>query len=136
MENDPVSYFDPRGLLRYNKPAPTTVPPSGVTANSLRCLEECLKRAMNMPCLDLLVTGGSEKSGHSKKSHHYKGEAVDIHSSNPVSHSNIMKCAAYCGFGGGWYENYPKTPSRNHWHFQMIPGNGVPALEPWVENKK
>lgn len=48
---------------------------------------------------------------------------------NPVSHNDVMDCAARCGFGAGHFEDYPGE-NRDHWHLQMTPGNGVPALPP------
>ena len=130
VEGDPINWFDPYGLLRYNKPPPKTVPPSGSTLEALKCLESCLQQSSGNSCLDLMVTGGAEKSGHSKNSHHYKGEAVDIAGpkTNPVSHADVMSCAAKCGFGAGQHESFPNNPNRDHWHLQMHPGNGVPPL--------
>lgn len=98
------------------------------TLQSLQCEEQCLQRKTFNPNLDLLVTGGAEQSGHSANSHHYKGEACDVHASNPVEDSDVMSCAAKCGFRAGQFEEYPDNPNRNHWHVQMNSGNGVPNL--------
>jgi len=130
VDGDPISFLDPFGLIHYNKPAPKTVPPTGDTLDALVCVEACLQRRTGDPCLDLLVTGGAETSGHSKNSDHYSGDAVDIAGPryNPVSNSDAMECASECGFGAGQFEHFPKDPNRDHWHFQFTPGNGVPAL--------
>lgn len=78
--------------------------------------------------LDLLITGGAEIAGHSKGSHHSKGEACDIHSSNPITEDDMGRCAPACGFGGGQYERFTSNPNRDHWHLQLTPGNGVPPI--------
>jgi hypothetical protein len=108
-----------------------TVPPEGETFSALVCLETCLKGTTGNVNLNLLVTGGAEKGGHSTKSHHYKGEACDIAGprSNPgVTDGDAKMCAKACGFGAGQFETFPNNPNRNHWHFQLTPKNGVPAL--------
>ncbi len=131
VAQNPLTNSDPTGLIRYNAPAPRTVPVEGETFNALVCLETCLKGATGNLNLDLLVTGGAEKGSHSSKSHHYKGEACDVASprSNPaVTDEDAKMCAKACGFGAGQYETFPNNPNRDHWHFQLTPGNGVPAL--------
>jgi RHS repeat-associated protein len=127
---NPVSYADPWGLIRYNAPAPRTVPVDGETSKKLVCVETCLMGRTRNLSLDLLVTGGAEKAKHSSSSYHYKGEACDISTSNPVSQEDMNSCAASCGFGGGQLELFPKNPNRDHWHLQLTPGNGVPAIGP------
>ncbi|CAH1090967.1 RHS repeat-associated core domain-containing protein [Candidatus Nitrotoga sp. 1052] len=128
---DPLSWVDPLGLLHYNAPAPQTVPVTGATATKLQCVETCLQVATDNPKLDLLITGGTEKKGHSRKSHHKKNEACDIAGPkfNAVSNEDVRECAIQCGFGAGQFEIFPGKPKRNHWHLQITPGNGVPALK-------
>lgn len=120
-----MNWLDPWGLkIIYNKKPPYTVPPSGETLNALECLDECLSPS------DLLVTGGSEKSGHTKGSSHYENKACDIAGDkyNDLPGAKTVKeCAKKCGFTHGQYENYPGT-SRDHWHFQIGPNLGVPGL--------
>jgi RHS repeat-associated protein len=128
--NDPVNFVDPWGLIRHNARPPRTVPLTGAPAAMLSCLERCLNtgcRSKGRNPLNLLVTGGAETTGHSRNSHHYRGEAVDIAGSNPVPHDEMMGCAQMCGWGAGHFESF-RNRSRNHWHFQLFPGNGVPAL--------
>lgn len=139
VDGNPIAYYDPFGLIRYNRPAPKTVPASGPTATDLQCVETCMQRKTNNPTLDLLITGGSEKLGHSKASHHYRGEACDVAGprANPVGSDGdgeMKECAVACGFGAGQFENFPKNPNRDHWHLQLIPGNGVPALPPNISH--
>jgi len=126
---NPMSFADPYGLIRYNHPSPQTVPVTGQTEKSLTCVEKCLQKKSGNPKLDLLITGGAEKMGHSKKSSHYTGEACDIAGPafNKVQTNNVMSCAASCGFRAGQYESFPNSV-RNHWHLQLTPRNGVPAL--------
>jgi len=126
--NNPVNFVDPLGLIHYNAPPPRTVPVQGETLEDLECVEQCLQDATNNPNLDLLITGGAERRGHSRRSHHYRGKACDIHGSNPVKNGDVMSCAAQCGFGAGRWESFRNNPNRNHWHLQLTPGNGVPAL--------
>lgn len=125
-----MSFSDPLGLVRYNAPAPRTVPVTGDTLTALQCVEVCLQGSTNNPTLDLLITGGAETSGHSRRSHHSRGEACDIAGPrhNPVDTADVLTCAAQCGFGAGQFERFPSSPNRDHWHLQLTPGNGVPAL--------
>ena len=127
---NPISFVDPFGLLRYNAPAPRTVPVAGATGAALQCVETCLQGRTNNPSLDLLITGGAETTGHSRNSHHSRGEACDIAgpNTNDVSTPDVMACATECGFGAGQYEQFPNNPNRDHCHLQLTPGNGVPAL--------
>lgn len=130
VSGNPISYIDPLGLLRYNAPAPRTVAPTGANLAALQCTETCLQAATNNSSLDLLVTGGQEQSGHSKNSHHYKNEACDVAGPkfNPVSDKDVMICAASCGYGAGHFESFTNKPNANHWHLQIKPGNGTPAI--------
>lgn len=131
VSGQPLTAIDPTGLLKFNKPAPSTVPPEGETFDALVCLETCLKGTTGNLDLNLLVTGGAEKTGHSSKSHHSKGEACDIaspRSNKGVTDADAKMCAKACGFGAGHYETFPNNPNRDHWHFQLTPGNGVSAL--------
>ncbi|TFZ05535.1 RHS repeat protein [Ramlibacter henchirensis] len=131
VRNSPLMATDPTGLLEFNKPPPATVPPEGETFAALVCLETCLKGTTGNLNLNLLATGGAEKGGHSSKSHHYKGEACDIagpKSNKGVTDADAKMCAKACGFGAGHFETFPNNPNRDHWHFQLTPGNGVPAL--------
>ena len=129
--SSPASWFDPTGLVRYNAPAPRTVPVAGPTAQALQCLENCLRQRLGNQNLDLLVTGGAETTGHTAGSHHSRGEAVDIAGprANPgCTWPNVSTCAASCGFGAGQFEDFPGDPNRDHSHLQLNPGNGSPAL--------
>jgi RHS repeat-associated protein len=123
VENNPVLYIDPMGLVHYNKKPPDTVPVTGATAAALNCLEHCLQCLTNNPKLDLLVSGGAEQTGHSKNSFHYKGLAVDISYWNNLQTSDVFRCAENCGFDAGGDE-----PKKHHWHLQLYPGNGSRAL--------
>lgn len=137
VAGDPIGFSDPTGLITYNAPAPRTEPVTGPTLGALQCVENCLRKATGNDALDLLITGGAESKGHSKNSHHGKGEACDIAgpaSNKGLNNDNVMGCATQCGFGAGQYESFPDNPNRNHWHLQMTPGNGVPAIS--VPNPK
>jgi RHS repeat-associated protein len=129
--NSPVRFFDPLGWIRWNKNPPDTVPVTGQTLTNLQCVEKCLQQQTNNPSLDLLMTGGAEATGHTPGSHHPRGEACDIAGPafNPVTGNQVLGCASRCGFGAGHFEDYPGV-NRDHWHIQIYPGNGVPALPP------
>ena len=129
VDNNPVGFVDPLGLIHYNAPPPRTVPPTGPTLAALQCLERCLQCVTHNPNLDLLITGGAERSGHTRQSHHYRGEAVDVGGPrfNPVQTSDVFKCGNQCGFRAGQFETFANA-NRNHWHLQLTPGNGVPPL--------
>jgi RHS repeat-associated protein len=128
VQNNPINYIDPWGLIRYNAPPPRTVPPEGATLNALQCLEQCLQTATNNPTLDLLVTGGAEQTGHTAGSRHYSGEACDVAGPrfNPINANNVSSCAARCGFGTVQFETFPNNPNREHWHLEM-PRTPVPG---------
>jgi hypothetical protein len=131
VSNSPLTKIDPTGLIEYNKPPPGTVPPAGDTFGALVCLETCLKGTTGNLSLSLLVTGAAEQLGHSVHSHHYMGQACDIagpRTNIGVTDSDAKMCAKACGFGAGQFERFPNNPNRDHWHFQMTPGNGVPPL--------
>jgi len=42
--------------------------------------------------------------------------------------AKIKECAKKAGFTHGQHETFPDNPNRNHWHFQIGPGLGVPEL--------
>ena len=130
VDGNPISYIDPLGLYHYNAPAPRTVPVTGATATNLQCVETCLQGRAGNSALDLLITGGAETTGHSRNSRHSSGEACDIAGPrfNSVTDADVRQCASQCGFGAGQFETFSDNPNRNHWHLQLTPGNGVPAL--------
>jgi hypothetical protein len=45
-------------------------------------------------------------------------------------YARLVVLHEHCGFGAGQFERFPKDPGRDHWHFQLMPGNGVPKLKP------
>lgn len=132
VDGNPLSWFDPFGLYHYNAPAPRTVPVTGPTETSLQCTEQCLK--MTTPGnVDLLVTGGAEKKGHSRNSEHGKDEACDIAGpkfNKDLDNADVFMCAQECGFSAGQFEEFKNDPNRDHWHFQLDPGNGVHPIPP------
>src|SRR5258706_4580950 len=131
VNGSPIAFIDPFGLVRYNAPAPRTVPLSGKTLAALECTETCLQKATANSKLDLLITGGAETTGHTKNSHHSKGEACDIANSNfnkNLNNEEVYSCARQCGFQAGQYETFKENPNRDHWHLQLETGNGVPAI--------
>lgn len=133
-----ITRTDPTGWIWWNAAPPTTVPVTGHTYARLECVESCLGASGDWNGQGLLCTGGQESEPdengrlpHSRNSHHYTNSAVDIAGPNFNNYdiSGVLQCAAQCGFGAGHYEDFPGT-SRDHWHLQNEPGNGVPSL-PW-----
>ena len=110
-------------VLRYNKPPPKTVAPSGDNEKALQCLANCSGAD------EVLVTGGAEKSGHSRNSLHYEDKAVDIVGPpyNKLEHGRMMRCASSCGYTHGWWE-VKGSPEQDHWHFQIGERGPVPRL--------
>jgi len=127
---NPLRWTDPFGLYYYNAPPPRTQPVTGPTQASLECLEQCL-RTRTAGNVNLRVSGGSEAKGHSRNSEHPKSEACDISSPkwNPgIDNGDMFDCAKQCGFNAGQFEQFTNNPGNDHWHFQLDPGNGVPAI--------
>jgi RHS repeat-associated protein len=118
VENNPIVFFDPFGLLRYNTTDTSkTGKLSGETLTFAECMEKCAG-------FELTVTGGSEKSGHTEGSKHYTGQACDFSDArNPKFNKNtVTKCWDKCA-----KENYygqKEGGSYPHWHFQIVPGRG------------
>ena len=110
--------------ITYNAPPPRTVPPSGENERALVCTLTCAGGG------NVLVTGGAEKSGHSRNSLHYEDKAVDIVGPpyNNLQHETMMRCAGRCGYTHGWWE-FKGSPQRNHWHFQIGERGRVPPLK-------
>src|SRR5437660_923096 len=52
---NPLTATDPTGLLQFNKPPPSTIPPEGETFDALVCLETCLKGTTGNLDLNLQV---------------------------------------------------------------------------------
>ncbi|SMN12578.1 hypothetical protein SPBRAN_2 [uncultured Candidatus Thioglobus sp.] len=76
------------------------------------CIEGCLKKR-------LIVTGGSEQTGHNEGSKHYTSKAADFgFGSNPGINKLATKffcCAAQCDFKYGETEG-------DHYHIQTVLG--------------
>ena len=105
--------------LKYNKPPPATVPPTGETLEALQCTADCLGLD------EVLVIGGSETAGHSQNSLHSQNRAVDIAGPrfNNVDTETVLDCASQCGFTHGHFERFLNQPNRDHWHLQIGPEN-------------
>ncbi len=121
VANNPLNYTDPSGLFRYNAPPPRTVPVPAAVEAKVGCLENCLG-------IELVITGGAEKQGHSRGSKHYSGQAVDFgFNSNPGIQNranDFFCCASRCGFDYGQTE----VGRGPHYHLQTVPGLGVPRI--------
>jgi len=74
----------------------------------------------------VIVTGGTESSGHSKNSFHGKNLAIDIAGTkfNNLTHIDALNAAKKAGFTHGVYEDFRGT-NKDHWHFQIGVGNGL-----------
>lgn len=94
--------------------------PTGATLSSLVTFaDECGLKTV-------IITGGSETTGHSKGSFHGKNLAIDVAGIkfNKLSHSKALEAAKKAGFTHGVYEDFRGT-NRDHWHFQIGIGNGL-----------
>jgi hypothetical protein len=109
--------------IKYNAPAPRTVPVSGDNATALQCTVNCAGAT------SVLVTGGAEQSGHSRNSLHYQDKAVDIPGRpfNNLNHTDVMRCARSCGYTNGWWE-VKGSSVKDHWHLQIGEGSRVPVI--------
>jgi len=127
VQNDPVNFIDPWGLLKYNTPDTSrTGRLSGDTLTFAQCVEKCAG-------FELTVTGGSEKKYHSKGSKHYTGEACDFSKkSNPkLTRKTAEKCYNKCA-KKTYYGQEEKTPP--HFHYQVVPGiGGATGFAPGVK---
>ncbi len=119
--DNPTYWTDPTGLtVQYNSPPPKTVPVGPAIEAMVECLQSCLGP-------QLIVTGGAEKQGHSPRSKHYSGLAVDFgFNSNPLISNQktkffccAKKCGFQCGFSEGTGTNYPNRPPQ--FHLQVVP---------------
>lgn len=99
---------------------PKTVMPSGETLVAL------VKLVDASGLKTVVVTGGAEKTGHSKGSFHGKDLAIDIAGKrfNKLTDEQARVAAQKAGFTHGVYEDFRGT-NRDHWHFQIGAGNGL-----------
>ena len=94
--------------------------PTGTTLSALvKFVDECGLKTV-------IITGGSEPTGHSKGSFHGKNLAIDVAGEkfNKLTHDEALAAAQKAGFTHGVYEDYRGT-GRDHWHFQIGAGNGL-----------
>ncbi len=94
--------------------------PTGATLSALATFaDECGLKTV-------IITGGSEPTGHSKGSFHGKNLAIDVAGMkfNKLTHSKALTTAKKAGFTHGIYEDFSGT-DRDHWHFQIGSGNGL-----------
>ncbi len=129
---DPLNRVDPFGLLWYWPPdLEKTVPPTGKTLEALKSLERNLGAEDLFAGKGLLVTGGKEKSGHTKGSLHYENKAIDIAGKvfQSFTDDQVFEAARKAGFTHGMYEDQYEDPAKRHWHLQIGSGLGVPELQ-------
>lgn len=74
----------------------------------------------------VLITGGSEATGHSTGSFHGKNLAIDVAGArfNKLENADVLSAANKAGFTHGVYEDFKDT-GRDHWHLQIGAGNGL-----------
>ena len=110
VANNPVNWTDPSGLFTYNTDnEKITGKLKGDALNLANCMEKCIGETF-------VVTGGSEKIGHSANSKHYTDQAFDMRPTGMVK-KKVFCCALECG--AGYINN-----EGNHWHFQTVSGIG------------
>ena len=99
---------------------PKTGMPTGSTLTALiKFVDSCGLKSV-------LITGGTETSGHSKASFHGINLAIDVAGTrfNKLTHEKALAAAKIAGFTHGVYEDFRGT-GRDHWHFQIGAGNGL-----------
>jgi len=97
-----------------------TILPDGATLTALvKFVDGCSLKT-------IIISGGSEASGHSKGSFHGLNKAIDVAGMkfNKLSHNEALVAARTAGFTHGVYEDFRGT-GRDHWHFQVGAGNGL-----------
>ncbi len=126
VDNNPINWFDPFGLLKYNaKDTSITGRLSGATLELAQCIEKCAG-------FELTITGGSEKKYHGKSSKHYTGQACDFSKKrNPkLDRKTAEDCFNKCKKKGYYAQEESKPP---HFHFQVVPGkNNSTGFAPGV----
>ena len=104
--------------------------PTGATLSALVtfCDESGLK--------SVIISGGSEPTGHSKGSFHGKNLAIDVAGTkfNKLTYSDALTAAKKAGFTHGVYEDFRGT-GKDHWHFQIGIGNGLGGNQPLSNSK-
>jgi RHS repeat-associated protein len=110
--NNPLSWVDPSGLVKYTPSAGKPV--NSTTNTSLECFEKCAGH-------DVTVTGGWE-GGHSPGSAHATGQACDIgNRANPwLDRPTAESCFKQCFDQKRSYGQQ----EPDHFHFQTRPGKG------------
>lgn len=113
------AYKTVKGLTIQLNGTKTLLPKGDTLSALITFADECGLKAV-------IITGGSEATGHSKGSFHGKGLAIDVAGTkyNNLTHSAALLAAKKAGFTHGAYEDF--TGSRkDHWHFQIGAGNGL-----------
>lgn len=113
------AYKTPKGTIIQLNGTKTHLP-TGATLSAL------VSFADETGLKTVIITGGSEPTGHSKGSFHGKNLAIDVAGKkfNKLSHADALVAAKKAGFTHGAYEDFRGT-GRDHWHFQIGIGNGL-----------
>jgi RHS repeat-associated protein len=132
VENDPINYSDPLGLLKAKNGTPA---PTGDLLVKLKCLEGCIGREFE---LRLTATTNGEHKGPE----HPDGLAADFtivprdpfwdpnpryHSETP-SGNDVLCCALGCDFQYSiWHGKSGGLVTATHFHVQIPPWDGKRA---------
>jgi len=133
VDNNPVNWIDPYGLVKYPKRAGERPNPAAQAA--AECFEECYnilepgrrpeEVVRDMAKRQLTVTGAKEGDPHKPTSKHRTGEAVDFGlNANQCLRNDrdtVDKCFTRC-FPQTSYGQEETSP--DHFHFQTAPGMG------------
>ena len=118
VDNNPLRWIDPDGLLSKNKPdSGTRFPAPGSSALELAfCMEKCLGT------FSLPITGGSECTSDGRhipggvpNSRHCTNQAIDVVPLDRVDRKNILCCAKKCRASF-------VLDHGGHLHIQTVPG--------------
>jgi hypothetical protein len=122
-----VNAVDVNGLLKYNT---DDTERTGRISGEILIFAECMEKCVGV---ELKITGGSEKKGHSRGSKHYSGEVCDFgiasNKDADLSDENVNKCFNECKKDNYWGQYESKNP---HWHFQVVPSpKGAVGITRW-----
>jgi RHS repeat-associated protein len=115
VENAPVSFVDPQGLLRYKSGVPNA---SGELKEVLECTERCFGK-------EFTITSTHEATpSHPVGTPHRNGHAADVRYPGAVDAKTLLCCSSLClaGFAQDEAANPSSKSTAPHLHIQVTSG--------------